>query len=742
MTAGRLAAAKPGATTNTELYRVGIDSTASTVMTVANQSGSAVTYRTALRNYDQILTMDGNETSQYEFQKGNPISNYKIKISPGITFGSAIPGTEISTIGGATAKLLDVYKATETINRYVKVDTVYPVDTIIDNLVGILQIGETLTGATSSITGVLRAYDALTGQLWMTTASVGSGATTVQVSRNTGLADATLLMLSANPGDASEIVQIDPSGIDTATNELTITRGVYGTTAAAIPPGAFAKSFIDSATTTTINEGATFAAADLTLTVSDATGFLEGSYIRVNNEIMSLDAVAGNDLTVTRGQYGTSAVDHTDGGTITQLTDSGDYYLNWFTEQETLTGGTSGATADLNFSQGSTPIDVLEKFLIAPDSASNPYEYPLQGSAIATQNNERVYRYDQSDSSNTGKPFRLSTELDGTQSLTGTEYTTGVVKGGTAGSNGFLQITIDSDTALNLYAYAEPAVANTEDGNAGLGYSIDTALIPSYEEIYIYGLRGAAFTAADQFTLGDTTYTIANGGVTAGSYGYVHDYDTSRNTLKISIDGASPNFSVGDQFYDTPTAADANRTMAEVVTGKILAFDSVGGADSSRTAGTYTVSPTGGSGSGCVVSIVVAASTGAATVTLVNGGKDYADGATLTATDAVLGGGGAANLTFDINGIGTGDKAGATARTFANAEDYIAYDVSVAANTYDKVTGIVVGPGQSLLVYSSAGDLSYVVDGFETVSDDYVPVLNTKGSGDGGVGGGGGTPAP
>ena len=113
-----------------------------------------------------------------------------------------------------------------------------------------------------------------------------------------------------------------------------------------------------------------------------------------------------------------------------------------------------------------------------------------------------------------------------------------------------------------------------------------------------------------------------------------------------------------------------------------------------------------------------------------NGGKNYADGETLTATDAVLGGGGAANLTFAVDGIGTGDKVGATASTYTNAEDYISYDVSVAANQYDKITGIVVGPGQNLLVYSSAADLSYGVSGFETASEDYTVILNSKGDGD------------
>jgi len=111
----------------------------------------------------------------------------------------------------------------------------------------------------------------------------------------------------------------------------------------------------------------------------------------------------------------------------------------------------------------------------------------------------------------------------------------------------------------------------------------------------------------------------------------------------------------------------------------------------------------------------------------------------LTVTDALLGGGGAANLTFVTDEIGTGDKAGATATNFTNVEDYISYDVSVAANAYDKVTGLIVGPGQNLLVYSAAADLSYVVTGFETASEDYTAVLNSKAQ-DGG--GGGGAAAP
>lgn len=278
------------------------------------------------------------------------------------------------------------------------------------------------------------------------------------------------------------------------------------------------------------------------------------------------------------------------------------------------------------------------------------------------------------------------------------------------------------------------AVANTPDANAGFGHPIATVLIPTYQEIYIYQLRGGPWSPADQFTIGGTTYTVEANGVIPGAWGFVHDFDAARNVLKISLDGDSADFAVNDYFYDTPTLADANRVMTQVVTGKVLALNNVGAADPARTAGTYAgLSPTGGSGTGLVVDVTVDGA-GAATVTLVNGGKDYASAETLTLTDAVLGGGGAANLTFDTNGIGTGDQAGATARTYTNMEDYIAYDVSVAANNYDKISGIIIGPGQNLLVYSSAADLAYGVSGFETASEDYTFLLNAKSAGDGGAG--------
>ena len=115
---------------------------------------------------------------------------------------------------------------------------------------------------------------------------------------------------------------------------------------------------------------------------------------------------------------------------------------------------------------------------------------------------------------------------------------------------------------------------------------------------------------------------------------------------------------------------------------------------------------------------------GAATVTLLNGGYGHAGSDTLTVNDSQLGGGGGANLTFDVASISTGIHTDQTA-IYSDA-DYIYYGKAIAANVTDKNSSLIVGPGQNLLVYSSAGDLSYQANGFETSSDDYEVVNMTK----------------
>jgi len=64
--------------------------------------------------------------------------------------------------------------------------------------------------------------------------------------------------------------------------------------------------------TTTVNEGGTFAAGDTTLIVADGTQFSVGDDIYIESEQLAVTAIAVNTLTVTRGINGSSDVAHAD----------------------------------------------------------------------------------------------------------------------------------------------------------------------------------------------------------------------------------------------------------------------------------------------------------------------------------------------------------------------------------------------------------------------------------------------
>ena len=730
MTAGRLAADKPGATTTTVLYKCPPTLSGSTVLNVCNQSGSGVTYRAALRDYDQVLHMDGLNTSTYKFAKGNPITSYKIKLQPGFQYSEAIPGTEFTTTNNATAKILDVFKPTSDVILYTIVKEVSQTVLAADSLAGTFSGGETLTGSTSGFTALFRGIVGTT-QSWLQYTDAASNATSVSISRNTGLADGMYINIGPAASADTEIATINAGGIDTATNELTITRGGLGTTPVAIKAGTAVNAWSESATTTTIDEGGTYVAGDSTLTVVDSAGFITGGIIKIDNELLAITDVAGNDLTVERGRYGTADVDHNNGVGVTLLTDNGVYLLNYFTEGETVTGSVSNASAILNYNV-TAAATIVTKYLTTETGVSATDHLYNQ---IAQIQIDRTYKWDLTDASCNNYPLKFSADdAEGTNG-TGTEYTSGVSKVGTAGTAGAytsLQVTADTATSLFVYADGTPAGSTT-----GIGFQANTDTTPSYEEIFIYDVSGETIVQGDTFTINQITQTVQASGVTPGAFGYVQSYDADQCHLKVSLGVGSSAFAANDAFYDSPTLNNGTRTMTTVRTGKALTLDSIGGADASRSAGTYTaVSPNATNGSGDIASTkvtVVVDGSGAATVSIVDGGFGHTAGNTLTVNDSQLGGGGGAALTFNAATVSTGVNTDVSA--IYNGEDYLFYGKALAANVTDKNTSIIVGPGQNILVYSSAADISYSVNGFETQSDDFPVVNMTKVSSSAGGGG-------
>lgn len=720
MTAGRLAAKKPAATTNTVLYRCPTTVTGSTVVNVCNQSGSAATYRMALRDYDQVLHLDGPESangglaSSYKFTKGNPLSAYKLTISPGYQFNNAIPGTQFTTTNGAIAKILDVYKRKDDVIYYAIVQSVTNVTLAGNSLAGQFLGGETVTGSDSGFTAVYRGGNDTA--VTLNIASINTSATSVNISRTTGLANGMYLTLNTADG-GGEIATI--GSINTTTNTLTITRAALGTTAASIPAGRAINAWSSSATVSTISEGATYTSGDTTLTVTDSTGFVSGGFALIDNEIVAITDVNGNDLTVVRGRYGTANVDHNDGATVTLLLDNGIYLINYFSEGEDITGSSSNASATLNFANSVSALIQTKYLFTTTVGGSN---HVLIAAQVFTL--DRTYIYDVSDVSCSNYPLKFSADSpEGTNGVGGSEYTQGVSKVGTAGTSGaYTSIFVDVNTSANLFAYADGTPSGSTTG-VGFGATIDTD--PFFTEIFIYDVAGQQLVAGDSFTINNVTQTVQQGGVQSGPYGYVQNWDGAKCHLKIALGVGSSAFAANDEFYDTPTLNLGDRALTKVVDGKILSITSISAADANRVVGTYenlTANSTTGSGNldKAIFSVTVAAG-GAATVTIVDGGEDFAISDTIQINDGQLGNGGAAALTFNVATISSGVHTDQT--ELYSDEDYLFYGNSVAANDTEKNSAIIVGPGQNLLVYSSAADLSYVVNGFESSSDD-LPVIN------------------
>ena len=113
---------------------------------------------------------------------------------------------------------------------------------------------------------------------------------------------------------------------------------------------------------------------------------------------------------------------------------------------------------------------------VSNPGSGNKYYIDSSQQATVTLIEGATYRFDQSDSSNSGHPLRFSTTSDGTHGG-GTEFTSGVTTVGTPGSSGaYTEITVPTSTAT-LYYYCTNhsgmgGTANTQDQYGTNGFRL------------------------------------------------------------------------------------------------------------------------------------------------------------------------------------------------------------------------------------------------------------------------------
>ena len=235
-----------------------------------------------------------------------------------------------------------------------------------------------------------------------------------------------------------------------------------------------------------------------------------------------------------------------------------------FTDSDAITA-TSGGTGTVQVGG----VGTSENYFVFSENAGVTYSLYL--SETLSLFTDRVYRFDVSDSTMTGRDFKLSTTVNGewgSDGIVGTsddgaEYTTGKTTNGTAGSaNAYVQYDLGANASLggSLYYYDGGTGTASNADYGGSTRILTTSTAYEYDSIYVYDVDGTWVSATDSFTHNGTSYGVNT--QTTGAYGYVKDL--TADVLKVIKGKNSADFTTSSVFQDAPLDTDAQRAAIAV----------------------------------------------------------------------------------------------------------------------------------------------------------------------------------
>ena len=227
--------------------------------------------------------------------------------------------------------------------------------------------------------------------------------------------------------------------------------------------------------------------------------------------------------------------------------------------------GVTATTAELNYVDGvtsaiQTQIDAKAPYATIAVTVANPgsgNKYALDGTVqqLAQLTPSVTYRFDQSDSSNSGHPLLLSTTSDGSHGG-GSSFTTGVTAVGTPGSAGaYTQVKLEQDAPATLYYYCS--------NHSGMGGEVDA--------------KGTVSTLSDLSVTATASELNIMDGVTATTAELnIMDGVTSTAAELNILDGVTAT-ATELNYVDGVTSAIQTQLDAKATTGKAIAMAMVFG---------------------------------------------------------------------------------------------------------------------------------------------------------------------